>query len=154
MQMFPEQPVVFLMYHELEIPGRRLCQSEPGYIRYVLRASDFEGQMRFLKNAGWHGTNVRAALTFPRPRVGITFDDGCETDLLNAAPVLLELGFPASPARVAVAGLRIKRGEAKPLLDSLPSGSPTEEAWPGWETRRSTDSAAPPNIIKFIRAPF
>ena len=30
--------IVFLMYHELELPGRRLCQSEPGYVRYILAA--------------------------------------------------------------------------------------------------------------------
>jgi len=29
-------PIVFLMYHELELPGRKLSQSEPGYVRYIL----------------------------------------------------------------------------------------------------------------------
>ena len=33
--------IVFLMYHELEMPGRALCQREPGYTRYVLPLDDF-----------------------------------------------------------------------------------------------------------------
>jgi peptidoglycan/xylan/chitin deacetylase (PgdA/CDA1 family) len=89
--------LVFLMYHELELPNRALCQGEPGYIRYVLRASDFHSQIQWLKKAGWKGWNVSEALTFPAsPGVAITFDDGCETDLLTAAPVLREANFAAT----------------------------------------------------------
>jgi peptidoglycan/xylan/chitin deacetylase (PgdA/CDA1 family) len=87
----------FLMYHELELPGRDLCLSDLGYRRYVLAASDFERQMRKLKNLGYQGASVGAALDFSGlKQVAITFDDGCETDLITAAPILSELGFSAT----------------------------------------------------------
>ena len=92
-----EPSVVFLMYHELELPGRALCHAEPGYVRYVLRASDFRAQMELLKNNGWCGTSVGEAVRqFPKNTAAITFDDGSETDLLAAAPVLREFGFGAT----------------------------------------------------------
>lgn len=89
--------VVFLMYHELELPGRKLCQAEPGYVRYILPLDAFREQMKSIKKLGWRGVNVSEALGFPAERsVCITFDDGCETDLIAAAPVLGELGFNAT----------------------------------------------------------
>jgi peptidoglycan/xylan/chitin deacetylase (PgdA/CDA1 family) len=89
--------IVFLMYHELELADRKLCQSEAGYVRYILPVKVFRDQMQWLKDAGWRGFNVSQALLFPSaPGVCITFDDGCETDLLAAAPVLKELGFDAT----------------------------------------------------------
>jgi peptidoglycan/xylan/chitin deacetylase (PgdA/CDA1 family) len=92
-----ERNIVFLMYHELELPGRKLCQSEPGYVRYILPLETFRRQMTWLKEAGWHGLNVGEALRHPvKPSVCITFDDGCETDLIAAAPVLREFGFNAT----------------------------------------------------------
>jgi hypothetical protein len=33
--------IVFLMYHELELPGRALAQQEPGYVRYILAETTF-----------------------------------------------------------------------------------------------------------------
>ena len=89
--------IVFLMYHELELPGRKLCQSEPGYVRYILPLETFRGQMMWLKEARWQGLNVGEALRYPAESgVCITFDDGCETDLIAAAPVLREFGFNAT----------------------------------------------------------
>jgi len=89
--------IVFLMYHELELAGRKLCQSEPGYVRYILPLETFRSQMAWLKKSGWRGLNVGEALRFPAgPGVCITFDDGCETDLAAAAPVLREFGFNAT----------------------------------------------------------
>ena len=88
---------VFLMYHELELAGRDLCQSDPGYVRYILPVSDFAAQLQFLKKHGWQGLSVGAALRFQQtPAVAITFDDGCETDLITAAPLLREAGFGAT----------------------------------------------------------
>jgi hypothetical protein len=93
----PNQSIVFLMYHELEIPGRDLCQAAPGYARYVLPGGVFRAQMNHLKDQGWHGLSVSQALAFPPgPNVAITFDDGCETDLLQAAPILRQAGFSAT----------------------------------------------------------
>jgi peptidoglycan/xylan/chitin deacetylase (PgdA/CDA1 family) len=93
----PKHSMVFLMYHELEIPGRSLCQPEPGYARYVLREPDFRAQIDYLKRNAWQGLSVGQALVFPEGRnVTLTFDDGCETDLLAAAPILRQAGFNAT----------------------------------------------------------
>ncbi len=89
--------IVFLMYHELELAGRKLCQSEPGYVRYILPLETFRSQMAWMKQSGWRGLSVGEALRYPaEPSVCITFDDGCETDLIAAAPVLREFGFNAT----------------------------------------------------------
>jgi hypothetical protein len=92
----PKPGTVFLMYHELALPNRATCHREPGYTRYVVSALDFCSQMERLKRDGWHGKNVSQALqSFDGKSVCITFDDGCETDLLCAAPCLKDLGFGA-----------------------------------------------------------
>ena len=87
----------FLMYHELSLPGRATCRPEPGYTRYVIPAKDFRAQMKRLADAGFGGRNVSEAMQSFNGKIAcITFDDGCETDLLEAAPVLKELGFGAT----------------------------------------------------------
>jgi peptidoglycan/xylan/chitin deacetylase (PgdA/CDA1 family) len=97
-----QRGVIFLMYHELEIPSRPLCQSEAGYLRYVVRESQFRSQIQWLREAGWRGLNVSEALAFGlRNRsetmsVAITFDDGCESDFVSAAPTLKEAGCNAT----------------------------------------------------------
>ena len=53
--------IVFLMYHELELPGRPLCQSEPGYVRYILSETTFRSQMEWLRQNGWQGLSVSEA---------------------------------------------------------------------------------------------
>lgn len=89
--------IIFLMYHELEMPGRPLCQSEPGYVRYVLSQKSFRSQMAWLVRNGWRGLSVGEALGYPSVNsVAITFDDGCETDLITAAPILNENGLNAT----------------------------------------------------------
>jgi len=89
--------IVFLMYHELELPGRPLCQSDPGYGRYILPRDSFRSQIRWLRQNGWRGLSVSEALNYPAEKsVAITFDDGCETDLITAAPILKESGFQAT----------------------------------------------------------
>ncbi len=91
------QAIVFLMYHELELPGRPMAQADPGYVRYILPQNAFRDQMHWLKQSGWRGLNVSEALLAPTQKsVAITFDDGCETDLIAAAPVLSEFGFRAT----------------------------------------------------------
>ena len=92
-----KQGVVFLMYHELGLPGREPCQREPGYTRYVVPQTDFLDQMKRFAREGWRGASVGQAIqSFSSKFVCLTFDDGCETDLLCAAPVLKELGFGAT----------------------------------------------------------
>ena len=89
--------IVFLMYHELELPGRPLVRSEPGYVRYILQQATFRSQIDWLRKNGWRGLNVSEALNSPAEKsVAITFDDGCETDLVAAAPILREAGFHAT----------------------------------------------------------
>jgi peptidoglycan/xylan/chitin deacetylase (PgdA/CDA1 family) len=89
--------IAFLMYHELELPGRSLCQSEPGYVRYIVPEAAFRAQMNWLRQNGWQGLSVGEALNYPSGNsAAITFDDGCETDLIAAAPVLKERGFNAT----------------------------------------------------------
>jgi len=88
------------MYHELEIPGRPPCQSEPGYLRYVLAKADFHSQIQWLHQAGWRGIGVGEALEsqndWERQGVVFTFDDGCESDLLSAVPILKQAGYNAT----------------------------------------------------------
>lgn len=92
-----KRSIIYLMYHELELPGRPLCRSESGYARYVLPESDFRSQMDYLKANGYQGLSVSQALRFPQgSTIAITFDDGCETDLLAAAPILRQAGFGAT----------------------------------------------------------
>lgn len=89
--------IAFLMYHELELAERGLCQTDPGYTRYIVAAPEFERQMRHLKSLGYAGVSVGRAVEFNNERgVAVTFDDGSETDLLVAAPILTSLGFGAT----------------------------------------------------------
>lgn len=84
------------MYHELALPNRRLCQSQPGYVRYVISIEEFRAQMSAIHDSGLRASNVSDALTFSEPGVAITVDDGCETDLVAIAPILQQLGFGAT----------------------------------------------------------
>jgi len=93
----PGHPTVFLMYHELQTPGKPLCYSDHGYARYAVSELEFRAQMQHLKEAGFRGLSVSQALEFSEEAaIGITFDDGTETDLLAAAPILHQAGFNAT----------------------------------------------------------
>ncbi len=87
---------VCLMYHEIELPGRSLCDSDPGYARYAVDLDSFTQQLQFLKDSGRPGVNVFQMLSNPGSGVALTFDDGCETDLITAAPILAKLSFQAT----------------------------------------------------------
>lgn len=98
---------VYLMYHELESPGRELCQNDPGYVHYVISAADFEAQLGLLADHGYRGLSVSEALAGGSPATDLgrgpaapvvvfTFDDGCETDLLYAAPLLKARAYDAT----------------------------------------------------------
>jgi peptidoglycan/xylan/chitin deacetylase (PgdA/CDA1 family) len=89
--------IIYLMYHELEVEGRPLCQSEQGYVRYVVRERGFREQMKWLHSMGVKGLSVSDILDKKTAGgIVITFDDGCETDLTVAAPLLQQLGFGAT----------------------------------------------------------
>ena len=51
---------VFLMYHELERPGRSLSQTDPGYVRYIVTENDFRAQMEWINKSGFAGTSASA----------------------------------------------------------------------------------------------
>jgi peptidoglycan/xylan/chitin deacetylase (PgdA/CDA1 family) len=92
-----DDAIFYLMYHELEVEGRALCQSEQGYVRYVVRQQHFRQQIEWLRSAGMRGLSVADALGKSQPNgIVITFDDGCETDLIVAAPILQEANFGAT----------------------------------------------------------
>ena len=46
---------VFLMYHELERPGRPTCRREPGYLRYVVSEANFRVQLDHLVRRAFGG---------------------------------------------------------------------------------------------------
>lgn len=103
--------IIYLMYHELETPGRSLCRMEEGYTRYVITQAGFRAHLSHLKANGFRGVSVTEALNLnghKQREVAITFDDGCETDLLIAAPLLKETGFNAT--FYMVAGFMGERG--------------------------------------------
>jgi len=86
------------MYHEIEAPNRRVNQSHEGYLRYVVTENSFRDQMKLIADAGALGCNVSDALRTKEhgKLVAITFDDGCETDVLIAAPILKDHSFGAT----------------------------------------------------------
>ena len=89
----------FLMYHELELAGRPLADPDPGYVRYCVFADRFREQLDAIRSHGLRGSSVSEWVDNAAPAtpsVVITFDDGCETDLITAAPMLRERGFNAT----------------------------------------------------------
>jgi peptidoglycan/xylan/chitin deacetylase (PgdA/CDA1 family) len=86
----------FLMYHELQSPGRALCEDSAGYRRYVVTADDFLQQLEIVETNKWRGLNVTQALETSKDAVCFTFDDGCASDLHVAAPLLREKNFNAT----------------------------------------------------------
>lgn len=101
------RPVPILMYHELLADGASPARPGEGYARYVIGEDTFREQLRVLQNAGARGIALdecrsagdTAATGGPGSddrRVVITFDDGCASDRLTAAPILKETGFGAT----------------------------------------------------------
>jgi peptidoglycan/xylan/chitin deacetylase (PgdA/CDA1 family) len=91
--------IVYLMYHELERPNRSLCNSITEYKHYVVTESDFRKQINRLNELGYVGLSVSDAASSyfqDKKRLVVTFDDGCETDLIIAAPILKEFNFNAT----------------------------------------------------------
>jgi peptidoglycan/xylan/chitin deacetylase (PgdA/CDA1 family) len=94
-----KKEIIYLMYHELELPDRCICNPESGYKRYVSTETNFRTQISRLSQLNYVGLNVSSAcdpLYQDNNRIVITFDDGCETDLIVAASILSEFKFNAT----------------------------------------------------------
>jgi peptidoglycan/xylan/chitin deacetylase (PgdA/CDA1 family) len=95
---------VILMYHRLG------AAREPEEGDYAIEEQVFEAQMLHLaaRGAAVVDLDTLAAGAYPDRCAALTFDDGCDTDVTVAAPLLRRLGFPASffvnPARVGSPG--------------------------------------------------
>ena len=92
------RPVPFLMYHELLAGGRSPARPGDGYGRYVITDATFRDHLEIIRAADGVGVAVGMALAARSTGlpVALTFDDGCASDLLVAAPVLIEFGFGAT----------------------------------------------------------
>jgi peptidoglycan/xylan/chitin deacetylase (PgdA/CDA1 family) len=92
----PRRP--YLAYHQLETNGG-FDRSDPGFVHYVVGLRDFVAQMDWLRKSGIRGMNVSTALHRDHTDVkgvALTFDDGYESDLTGAAPILEDCGFGAT----------------------------------------------------------
>jgi peptidoglycan/xylan/chitin deacetylase (PgdA/CDA1 family) len=100
----------FLMYHELEVRGREMVRTDPGFVRYVVKEEEFKRQLTRIRNMGLAAMSVGQSLDASRKNQGVvvSFDDGSETDLLVAAPALRAMG--ASATFYVVAGHLGRRG--------------------------------------------
>jgi Polysaccharide deacetylase len=95
----PARRMIYLMYHELQAAGRPTCQSGNEYTRYVVSEAEFKNQLTQLRDVHFRGLNVTQAIEnkVETPLcVTITFDDGCESDLLVGAASLKAAGFDAT----------------------------------------------------------
>jgi peptidoglycan/xylan/chitin deacetylase (PgdA/CDA1 family) len=96
------EPIVFLMYHELQSMGRGLVDESPGYRRYVVSKEQFAMQLEMVSQRGFRGVNVSESLDALNKDgavqrfVCFTFDDGCASDLHVAAPLLAKNSFNAT----------------------------------------------------------
>lgn len=111
-------PAVVLMYHRLHRAGARWESAEGDY---TLPAELFEDQVRGLAERGRPVVALEALpWALDRGAVLLTFDDGCESDVTVAAPLLRELGLPAAffvnPGLVGTAG-RASWSELRGLAD-------------------------------------
>jgi peptidoglycan/xylan/chitin deacetylase (PgdA/CDA1 family) len=88
-----------LMYHELAAPNRHTCESTAAYRRYVVDRRTFASHIGWLTQSGRDVVSLGEACQrgFEHStQVVASFDDGCESDLENAAPLLVESGCTAT----------------------------------------------------------
>jgi peptidoglycan/xylan/chitin deacetylase (PgdA/CDA1 family) len=90
-----------LMYHRIESSWCPVV--DPVEKPWAISVTDFEMQMRHLyesKRIGVSMDQIHRTLAsgkgFPRPWVGITFDDGNTSDYQHALPILAQYGFRAT----------------------------------------------------------
>ncbi len=90
-------PVPILMYHPIQDPIANAPEPE-----LFVRTEDFRAQMNWLDEHGYEGVTLdqvesgwaRGKALPPKPVV-LTFDDGYQSQSVNALPVLEKLGWPA-----------------------------------------------------------
>jgi peptidoglycan/xylan/chitin deacetylase (PgdA/CDA1 family) len=101
------RPLPFLMYHEVLAPGRSPARPGEGYARYVIDDAVFREHLDAIRGAdavgvavgdgpGAGDTTATGDGANKAHRVVLTFDDGCESDLVVAAPLLRDAGFRAT----------------------------------------------------------
>jgi len=97
---------VILMYHRLAMT----LPTDPGERIYTLSPYTFRQQMAAIARRGLQviGLDALATGQFSNRSVVLTFDDGCDSDLSEALPVLRDFDFRAcffvSPARLGETG--------------------------------------------------
>lgn len=103
------------MYHRIDGAGCPTPPDRPEERRYAVRLEDFRRQMAGMREAGFRGVSLGAALEGGLPDDGgreiavvITFDDGNRSDHECALPVLAEHGFSAT---FFVTGERVGRAD-------------------------------------------
>jgi peptidoglycan/xylan/chitin deacetylase (PgdA/CDA1 family) len=92
----PKRPIPILMYHSIEqMPKSTVMRS------LHVPPRRFMTQMRLLNMLGYKGLSMRMLTPYLEGKktgkvVGITFDDGYQNNLLNAAPILKKFNFSAT----------------------------------------------------------
>ena len=95
-----QRGATYLMYHEIAVAGRSLSRDFSGHVAYAVPEIELRSQLHYLREHSWRGISVTEALSTNASNthlnVAITFDDGSDTDLLAAAPLLKEMDFKAT----------------------------------------------------------
>ena len=92
----PIKPIPILMYHSIEsMPKSTAMRS------LHVPPKRFRSQMWLLKILGYKGLSMRELTPYLEGEktgkvVGITFDDGYQNNLINAAPILKKYNFSAT----------------------------------------------------------
>jgi len=95
--------VPILLYHNLESPEFPCEKSNPATRDTVVRATDFEAQIKYLADKGYKTISLQEYFNhkvkkrpFPPRSIIITFDDGHYSNYHLGFPILREHGFKAA----------------------------------------------------------
>lgn len=94
--------IPFLMFHGIDSAAEPSELTEPGDLLYVLDEREFGSAIAFLKSEGYRTIRLadflswqKGTASIPERSVLITFDDGHESNVGKALPVLARSGFVA-----------------------------------------------------------
>jgi len=93
------KPVVglrILMYHSINRQSDKLIENHNDNI-FTVNLSSFESQLLSIANSDCQVTNLKEGINNINdniPSIAITFDDGFNDNLINAAPLLIDYNFP------------------------------------------------------------